>query len=214
MISRTRASLIVAIVIGVFAVGIVATGGAVQVAWLRFYPGAVTIVVIAIAAWEHWLWRWSIVQRLPGATRDIRGTWKGELETFWKDETGTSSARKPVYLVVRQTASVVSVSLLTNESRSTSSLATVFSDGTTVSLDYLYLNWPDLRVQDKSRMHHGSASLIVSGMPADRLRGQYWTNRDTKGELDFTSRALLVAADFDGAARIFQNRVTENANSR
>ena len=212
MISRARASFIVAIVIGVFAIGIVATGGAVQAAWLRFFPGAVTIVVVAIAAWEHWLWRWSIVQRLPGVTRDIRGTWKGELETFWKDETGASPARKSVYLVVRQSASIVSVSLLTNESRSTSSLATVSSDGTAVSLDYLYLNWPDLRVQDKSRIHHGSASLIVSGTPTDRLRGQYWTNRDTKGELDFTSRALQLAEDFDDAARIFQNRGAKNAN--
>src|SRR2546427_446344 len=100
MISRTRASFIVAIVVGVFAAGIVATGGAVQAAWLRFYPGAVTIVVLAIAAWEHWLWRWPLVQRLPGVPRDIRGTWKGELETFWKKETGTSPSRKAVYLVV------------------------------------------------------------------------------------------------------------------
>lgn len=212
MISRTRVSFIVAIVIGVFAIGIVATGDAAQIAWLRFYPGAVTIVVVAIAAWEHWLWRWPIVQRLPGVVRDIRGTWKGELESFWKDEPGASPSKKPVYLVVRQTASVVSVSLLTNESRSASSLATVSSDGTTVSLDYLYLNWPDLRVQEKSRMHHGSASLIVSGTPADRLRGQYWTNRDTKGELDFTSRALQLAEDFDGAARIFLERSAGNAH--
>ncbi|HLG13804.1 MAG TPA: hypothetical protein VJH03_04650 [Blastocatellia bacterium] len=204
MISRTRASFIVAIVIGVFAVGIAATGGAVQAAWLRFYPGAVTIVVAAIAAWDHWLWRWTLVQRLPGVPRDIRGTWKGELDTFWKHETGTSPSRKVVYLVVRQTASQVSVSLLTNESRSASSLATVSSDGTTVSLDYLYLNWPDLHVQERSRVHHGSASLIVSGTPANRLRGQYWTNRDTKGELDFPARALQLAEDFDGAALIFR----------
>lgn len=212
MISRTRASLIVAIVVGVFTIGIVVTGDAVQTTWLRFYPGAVTIVVVAIAAWEHWLWRWPIVQRLPGVARDIRGTWKGELETFWKDEAGASPAKKAVYLVVRQTASVVSVSLLTNESRSVSSLATISSGGSAVSLDYLYLNRPDLRVQERSRIHHGSASLIVSGMPADRLRGQYWTDRDTKGELDFTSRALQFAEDFDGAARIFLERSAKNTH--
>lgn len=211
MISRTRASFIVAIVIGVFATGIVATGGALQTAWLRFYPVAVTIVVVAIAAWEHWLWRRPLVQRLTGIARDIRGTWKGELETFWKNETGASPPKKLVYLVVRQTASAVTVSLLTNESRSASSLATVSSDGTAVSLDYLYLNWPDLRVQEKSRIHHGSASLIVSGAPADRLRGQYWTNRDTRGELDFTSRALQLAEDYDHAARLFLERGAEKS---
>ncbi len=212
MISRTHASLIVAIVIVVFAVGIVATGGAVQAAWLRFYPGAVTVVVVAIAAWEHWFWWWPILQQLPGVPRDIRGTWKGELETFWKDETGTSPSRKTVYLVVRQTASQVSVVLLTNESRSASSLATVSSDGTTVSLDYMYLNWPDVQVQERSRMHHGSASLIVSGTPANRLRGQYWTNRDTKGELDLVARVPQIAEDFEDAAGAFPKFSAENAH--
>lgn len=212
MISRTRASVIVAIVIGVFAIGIVTTGGTVQAAWFRFYSVAVTTVLVAIAAWEHWLWRWPLVQRLAGVPRDVRGTWKGELETFWKDKTGTSPSRKVVYLVVRQTASQVSVSLLTNESRSASSFAVVSSDGTTVSLDYLYLNWPDLRVQETSRVHHGSASLIVSGTPADRLRGQYWTNRDTKGEMDFTAHALQLAENFDTAARIFLKLGAENGH--
>ncbi|MGH8147145.1 MAG: hypothetical protein ACREPY_12505 [Rhodanobacteraceae bacterium] len=209
MISRTRASFIVFIVIVVFATGILATGGAVQSAWFRFYPGAVTLVVVTIAVWEHWFWRWRLFQQLPGVPRNIRGTWKGELQTFWTDETGAVPSRKTVYLVVRQSASRVSVVLLTNESRSASSLATVSSDGTTVSLDYMYLNWPDVRVQGRSRMHHGSASLIVSGMPANRLRGQYWTNRDTKGELDFIVRAPKLTEDYEDAARAFAVLSTE-----
>ena len=175
MMSRIRASVIVAIVILVFAVGIWTSGGTLQSDWLNFYSAAVTVLIILFAVWEYWFWRLPLVQRMPGVPRDIRGTWKGELETFWKDETGASPTRKAAYLVVRQSASRVSAVLLTDESRSASSLATVSSDGTTVSLDYMYLNWPDVRVEEKSRMHHGSASLVVSGTPANRLRGRYWT---------------------------------------
>lgn len=203
MMSRIRANVIVAIVILVFAVGIWTSGGTLQSDWLHFYSAAVTALIVVFALWEYWLWRLPIVQRMPGVPRDIHGTWKGELETSWKDETGAAPSRKAAYLVVRQSASRVSAVLLTDESRSASSLATVSSDWTTVSLDYMYLNWPNVRVEERSRMHHGSASLVVSGAPANRLRGRYWTNRDSRGELDFTIRVQQIAEDFEDAARAF-----------
>lgn len=210
--SRIRASVIVAIVILVFAVGIWTSGGTVQSGWLHFYSVAVTVLIVLFAVWEYWLWRLPLVQRMPGVPRDISGTWKGELETFWKGETGTSPPRKAAYLVVRQLASRVSAVLLTGESRSASSLATVSSDGTTVSLDYMYLNWPDVHVEERSRMHHGSASLIVSGTPANRLRGRYWTNRDSRGELDFSARVPQFAEDFEDAVRAFPPFNVEKAH--
>jgi hypothetical protein len=204
MISPTLVRLIVAVVIVVFAVGIWTSGDKVDVTWLRFYSVAVTAVVTMLALWEYWIWRLRFVQLIPGVRRDIRGTWKGELQTFWKDERGVSPPRKPAYLVVRQSASRVSIVLLTDESRSHSSLASVSSDGATVSLDYMYVNWPDARVEQKSRIHHGSASLVVSGAPATRLRGRYWTSRDTRGELDFVSRVQKFADDYDQAVRAFK----------
>jgi hypothetical protein len=36
------------------------------------------------------------------------------------------------------------------------------------------------------------------------LRGRYSTNRDSRGELDFTERALVKAEDYDQAAALFQ----------
>lgn len=201
--ARIRVRVIVAVVILVFALGIWMSGGTLQAGWLGFYSTAVMVVLAVLALWEYWIWGWGFVQSIPGVPRDIRGTWKGELETSWKDEQGASPARKTAYLVVRQSASRVSAVLLTDESRSASSLATVSSDGITASLDYMYLNWPDVAVEDRSRIHHGSASLVVSGNPASRLRGRYWTSRDTRGELDFTSRVPKRADDYDEAARAF-----------
>ena len=203
MISRIRVQVIVALVMVVFAVGIWASGDTPELRWLRFYSVAVVVVLLALAAWDKWLWRLPFVQRVASVPPDIRGTWKGDLDSFWKYETGSPPPRKTAYLVVRQSAWRVSVVLFTDESRSVSSLAMVSSDGMTASLDYMYLNRPDSRFEDRSRIHHGSASFDIIGLPATRLRGRYWTNRDSRGELDFTARVPKIAEDYQEAERAF-----------
>jgi hypothetical protein len=72
------------------------------------------------------------------------------------------------------------------------------------SLDYMYLNRPHSSVEHRSRMHHGSTSLDITGCPATRLRGRYWTDRDTKGELDFAERRSKTSDDFDEARALFE----------
>jgi hypothetical protein len=98
------------------------------------------------------------------------------------------------------------VKLLTDESRSTSALANVSEVDGSVLLAYLYLNKPDMRVEHRSRIHHGSAVFDVSGCPARRLKGRYWTDRDSKGELEFVERSNKLADDFAEAAGYFQER--------
>jgi hypothetical protein len=52
-------------------------------------------------------------------------------------------------------------------------------------------------------MHHGSSSLDITGAPGTRLRGRYWTDRDSKGELDFINRNKILAGDFSEAEALF-----------
>jgi hypothetical protein len=203
VISRIGTQFIVALVVAVFAIGIWMSGDSLEFRWLRFYSVAVVVVLLALAAWDSFIWRWAVVQRFANVPRDIRGTWKGELKSFWKDETGAMLPVKPAYLVVRQSASWVSVVLMTNESRSVSSLASVSFDRTVSSLDYMYLNRPDTGLEERSRIHHGSASLDIVGLPVSRLRGRYWTNRDSRGELDFTRRVSQISEDYAEAERAF-----------
>lgn len=196
--------VVAAVVVAVFATGIWASGDKANIGWLKFFSAAVFAAVAVLAVWDWWLWKLSWIQRSRKVPRDLNGTWKGKLASFWVDpETGQQIPAKDAYLVVRQTSSTASVTLLTDESRSNSSLAVVSSLDGDASLDYMYLNRPDSRVEHRSRMHHGSASLHVTGCPATRLRGRYWTDRDTKGELDFTVRSTKVADDFDEAQALF-----------
>jgi hypothetical protein len=207
IVKGARIKVVAATVVVVFAVGILASGGTVQVWWLRAYSAGVLVATVLLAAWDRYLWKLPFVQRIPQVARNLSGTWKGTLESFWIDpSTGQRPPIKPVYLVVRQTASAISVVLLTDESRSKSTLAAISIGGAPVSLDYLYLNRPDAEFEDRSRMHHGSTVLDVSGLPATRLRGRYWTDRDTKGQLDFVERLADLADDFEQAVRVFKSQ--------
>jgi hypothetical protein len=191
-------------VVLVFVIGTWVTSRKIDLGWLKYFSAAVLVATIALGLWDTWLWRLSLLQRLPGVPRCVRGTWKGTLTSFWIDpNTGRSPAPKTVYLIVRQSATLVSVTLVTDESRSTSTLGAVSTVDGGSMLTYLYLNRPDMRVEHRSRMHHGSTVLDISGSPSERLKGRYWTDRDSKGELDFTERVSKLAEDFDTATRLF-----------
>ena len=63
-----------------------------------------------------------------------------------------------------------------------------------------YENVPGVLVQDWSRIHHGALLLDVHGSPANRLKGWYWTDRDTKGEVSLEKRLPKAYTTFDEAS--------------
>lgn len=192
-------------VVIVFAAGILLSGGEVQIQWLKFYSGAVFVSLMLLAAWDRVFWHLGPIQRLKSVPRDIRGTWKGELRSNWvPPDSELPLPEKIAYLVVRQTASNTSIILLTDESKSSSNLAKVTSMDGNASLDYMYLNQPKMSVEHRSRMHHGSTSLAVTGRPTDRLEGRYWTDRGTQGELAFSLRSDSYAENFEQAESMFR----------
>ena len=202
---KSLAQVVSLVVVSVFAVGIWSTGGDVDLGWLRFFSLAVLIATAVLNLWDRFLWRIALAQRIAGVPRDVRGTWKGTLTSFWQDPTGGEApSPKTVYLVVRQTSTTVSVVLFTDELRSNSTLARVQSSNGLLSLNYLYVGRPESRLEDRSRMHNGSASLDIAGLPATRLRGRYWTDRDSRGELEFSDRSSKLADDYQGARDLFE----------
>jgi hypothetical protein len=206
MKQRFTVQVIVGIVVVVFLVGTWLKSRQIDLGWLKYFSTAVFVVTLVLAGWDVLIWRIPIVQRIPGIPRCIRGTWKGTLTSFWVDSaTNSSPPPKTVYLVVRQTATAVSVRLLTDESRSTSYLGQIQEIDGSVTLAYIYLNRPEMSVEHRSRMHYGSAVFDISGLPATRLQGRYWTDRDSKGELDFVERRQRLADDFSNAENLFQH---------
>lgn len=193
-----------AIVASVFAGGMWLTGSPPQFGWLRYFSIGVWLAVIALFCWDKFIWRLAWIQCLPKVPRDLRGTWKGQVRSLWVDpETGSPPEEKEVYLVVRQDATSISTVLFTDESRSVSTVANLVDDGTVASLDFMYLNRPSPTVEHRSRMHHGSTSLDIIGRPVSRLSGRYWTDRDSRGEIEFVSRCPERAEGYEEAVALF-----------
>jgi hypothetical protein len=208
MTRRLAIQSLVALVAGVFVVGVYLSGDTVEAGWLRFFSPAVLVVALVWSLWEHWIWRWPVVQAFKGIPRDVRGTWKGTLTSLWKDDAGNTAGPKSAYVVIRQSFATVSVTMFTDESSSRSSLGRVSPLDDQAQLDYMYLNKPDPRFEHRSRIHHGSTSLSVVGKPASRLRGRYWTDRNSHGELDFQERKRKsfgqnFPEDYESAAALF-----------
>ena len=190
------------VVIG-FAAGIWSVAG--SPTWLRGYSAAMTVAILVFAVWEYWLWRLPLMQRLPRVPRCIEGTWAGTLTSLWTDPaTERRPDEKRVFLVARQTASRVTVVLLTEESTSQSSIARLSRDELGLSLTYMYSSRPDSRVAHRSTMHNGSAFVEIFGSPATGMRGRYWTDRYTRGELTLAERKPRAAATFREAAELFR----------
>jgi len=194
----------VAVVIAIFAISSWVTSGKLDRVWLKYFSGAVLVATLLLTAYDLFLWRLPPIQRIPGVPRSMRGTWKGTITSMWVDSsTGARVDPIDAYLVVRQTSTTVTVRLLKQESTSSSTLARVAQPDGSPVLDYLYLNHPRATVRDRSPMHHGSVALEISGAPAHRMTGRYWTDRDSKGEMKFDARSTKPADDFDDAAALF-----------
>ncbi len=213
MISKTLIQIITGVVVIVFAVGIVLSGGDPSPEWLSYYSYAVVTVGVVLALWDRRFWRFELSQKLKATPIDLTGTWQGVLASEWIDPaTSKRIPPKVAYLVVRQTASTIKVTLLTDESRSSSALASVTKYQDRMALDFMYLNEPRSSVNHRSDIHHGSTSLQISSRPASRLQGRYWTDRNTRGELDFTERSHTLADDYESALDLFKKKGVERSN--
>lgn len=199
--SRAQVYAIVGIAAIAWAVLLLFQGASLQSSFVKPYAAAVAVVILCFEIFDRWLWRLGLVPRLTGHPL-LRGTWKGQLLSTWVDpETGDLAGPIDVFLVVRQTYSTIDARLISNESTSVSLVSSLDArrDGVT-TMQWTYRNTPGLLLQKRSRIHHGAVMLEVHGTPPKRLSGYYWTDRDTKGELNFGSRSSKVHTDFEGAS--------------
>lgn len=173
-----------------------------KVSYLQPYSFAVSIVILFFIAFDRWLWR------IPPIARALHypvlwGTWKGQLRSTWIDpSTGQGTEPIDVFLVIRQTYSTVSITLMTKESSSRSLVASLDTPNDDIAgISSIYQNIPRTLIQRTSRIHHGSLMLEVHGSPANHLAGSYWTDRDTKGELVLDLRLPKIYTNFEEASK-------------
>lgn len=133
-------------------------------------------------------WRWRIFKGWLVLVPDLNGTWEGEFRSEWIDpKTNQRIPPKKAFMVIRQTLFETHCCQMTAESKSYSRATTVQSapDGHLKVLEFTYSNSPRVSVQHRSQAHDGACSVEVIDKPDRKLVGKYWTERNTKGELEF-----------------------------
>jgi hypothetical protein len=182
-----------------------ASGGGVSV--VLTLSDIIPALLIVGAIYERWLWRWPLLHQTGLVfTPVVIGTWRGELASFWENPTTHERpAMKTVYLAIEQTVTTIAVRLLTDESTSQQIAGSVTrSESGYPAISYNYRNEPDLEFRrgNVSPIHYGGALLKIVGKPASGLEGEYWTDRNSSGQLTFREHCPRIAQTFEEATTL------------
>ena len=148
-----------------------------------------TVITLISCIFCKIAWKWGLFRHWLIMVPDLNGTWEGVLESDWIAP-GTNEKTAPINatLTIRQTLFRASCVLVTGESssRSISSEFIIDPDAGTCKLVYTYQSDPNQILQDRSRIHYGTAVLNIKGTHGNRLLdGDYWTGRRTSGHMSF-----------------------------
>lgn len=204
MLSRLHLSAILLVASAIWGGLLLYQGVAVEGSWFHPFSGVVGGLVLVLAAFDIWAWRIPFLQGWFVPRPNLRGTWRVELQSDWKDPK-TEQVVSPIvaYLAVRQTFSTLSVRMLTAESASELVAVEInkAADGT-YRVAAVYRSEPKLSVRERSPIHYGAIVLDVQGDPVKDLAGYYWTDRNTRGELRTFARHKSIAGSFREAQEL------------
>lgn len=154
-------------------------------------PKVVTADLLLVAIFMRWLWRWKYLQDWLVPFPNLNGTWQGHIQTDWRDTEGKTPGPIPAMLTVKQTFGRMSCLMRTSEMESHSYLEGFCIDkGEQVrQLCYSYTSKPKSALRNRSTPHDGTMLFNIIGNPANKLEGEYWTQRKTTGTVTLTLRA-------------------------
>lgn len=138
------------------------------------YAGeAIGLAAILTALYEQKLWRYNPWETTPKLHAKYVGTFVSTYDNIVRNGT----------LEITQTLSTVSVIFSTEESRSRSISASIDEIAGEKQLTYCFMNIPESKYRDRSEIHFGTAMLTI--LANGVLKGQYYTERKTLGDMEF-----------------------------
>ena len=160
---------------------------------------AIAYLLPTIGFFNKYLWRLIIFRKWLVLVPDINGTWKGSLQSDWINPK-TEAPPRPIdaYMVIRQSLFSISCIQMTAESKSwsRSSAISMDSENQRKSLDFIYSNKPEVLLGNRSTDHEGACSLEIIDGNTRKLKGKYWTLRNTKGSMEFTFETKKARQEF------------------
>ena len=207
MPKRLHVSALLMLAATVWGAMLLLNGFAITPKFFQPFSLVVGVVVLALSAFDVWLWRVPVLQGWFVKRPHLWGTWRATFQSTWIDEaTGEQIGPRSAYAVIRQTYTQTSLRLLTSESTSELLVDDIVlgTDGT-FRLFGVYRNEPKVAVRHRSEMHYGAIALTVYSEPLLRLEGAYWTDRQTRGDLLLADRKTEEHDSFESARLAFND---------
>ena len=203
MIPQIQLTTLVWLFVGVTAGALVLDGTHVT-SKLFHQCGAVSgTISLLLLIFDKWAWSFRLLHPWFVSKPNIQGTWKGLLHSSYIDpNTNLPVPPIEVYLVVRQSYSTLHLRLLTTQSSSESVANSIAKDPDGVyTVASVYRNNPKQEHRDRSPIHHGAMLIFIEGDPVKSLRAEYWTDRLTRGRIDFAEKSKDYFFDFASASK-------------
>lgn len=187
--------LVIAAAAGTAFVLVWATTGALDFLFAKAIVSVSSVVILGLLAFDRWLWRikpFRWLHRRPV----LHGTWKIELRT-----THEPRARETIeaYLVIRQTYSNIGVDGIFEISHSHCLSASLVTTEGRCTLNYLFRTEAQTRHRKGNPPARGAASLRVARLPRLHLEGDYWMERETRGEIKSVRYTPKIYDTFESA---------------
>lgn len=148
-------------------------------------------VILIATGFVLYGWRWKKFHPWLVPFPDLNGTWQGTIQTTCKTpETGVVPGPIPTILTIKQSFGRISCVMRTAEMTSHSFLADFWldQDEQIRKLGYCYSSSPNPHVVHRSPPHNGTMVFEIVGDPVEKLKGAYWTERKSTGEITLIFR--------------------------
>lgn len=157
--------------------------------YLKLAPTVLTIDFVIIFIFSQWLWKIPFLKPWLVKIPNLNGTWKGVIKSNWiNPETHQKPDPIPVILTINQTLFDISCVMRTAEMTSYSFVSGFEINGEMQikRLIYSYNSKPNMDVRYRSPEHFGTMLFDIIENSSQKLKGEYWTERNTTGIIEMS----------------------------
>jgi hypothetical protein len=146
--------------------------------WIGAVSEAVSFSLVVATVYNKWAWKINFLDKTPR----IYGQYSG---TIYYNYNGQQK-KKSTKVEIKQTYLKVRVKIKTNEITSNTITSDMVEENGEYILYYTYITNPQSQYSDENPIQYGTCRLMLS--EKNKLIGQYWTSRKTKGDIKLSRR--------------------------
>ncbi len=137
---------------------------------------AVSVATVLLIIYDKWFWKYNPLDSTPR----LMGSYTGIIAYNYNGQNQTKITK----VIIDQTSLKIRVKITTDEITSNTITSNLIKENDEYVLYYTYITNPNSQHSAQNPMQHGTCRLVQTDK--DKLEGQYWTSRQTIGDIKLT----------------------------